>query len=320
MSTPLILSMPAFAPPLPANQWVGMTLQWHGYDGSVWDFSDAAGGVVLSGEGLVGLHNPEVERFVSQSRAMPGHRLRGWRARARDVIWPVLVWSDSSAGWIERQDAFFDTVHPDRVGTWTVRAETETRRLRLTGVFNESHAYDRDPALFGWAKYGIALEAAQPYWEGEEITAGPWIGSEPVPFFPPGGGPPLHISESSTLGSAVMENPGDVPAWSVWEARGTSGSLDDVVFGVGASVISVPFPVAEGSMLRIDTDPRSPSAKLGPIPDEGQPFVPTEDVTRSLGLQSYAPIPPGSAVPVTVAATGSGDIRARITPLYFRAF
>jgi hypothetical protein len=320
MSTPFILSSPPVAPPVPEQQWQGLSLLWEGRDGSVWNLNDVDGGVVLRREGVEGLHFPRITKFKSRSRAVPGSRTRGWQAETRDAFWPIYLWADGTRAWLERHDEFFSTIHPEDPGTWIVRAGDRTRRLPLTGVFDSPHVFDRDPAIRGWALFPVPLEADEPYWQGEPITAGPWRGSDPVDFFPEGGGPPFHISESATFGTAVMENDGDVAAWPVWDAAGTNGALDNIVFGVGGSLITVPFPVAEGDMLRINTDPRRPTAKLGPIPEAGQAFVPTTDVTRPLGLQSYSPIPPGSAVSVTVAAVGPGTITGRITPLYFRAF
>ncbi|GGH34252.1 hypothetical protein [Microbacterium album] len=302
----LILSAPPVAPPVPPAQWVGLGIEWVAPDGTVWDLTDPSKGVVLVRDGVEGLHFPRVEKFSSASRAIPGKRSRGWRALARDVFWRVYIYRDSSAAWLELYRRFFDSIHPDRVGTWRVTAGDQTRELRLTGTFDEPWVYDRDPLYRGWALYGVAMEADQPFWAGAPIKRGPWRAPAPVPFFDADGSPPLHISQGSTFASARIPNAGDVDAWPVWTLE---GPLDPVEVGIGEAIVQVPFPILDGQVLRIDTDPRNVTATL-----DGA------DVTRLLGFQRFAPVPPGGEVPLHVAAAGGGAVSVELVPLYFRAF
>lgn len=316
MSSPLILSQPLALPQgAQDSNWEGLSFVWSGWDGSVWDLTDPAGGVALLLDGVEGLHNPKLTRYTSQSRAVPGNRLRGWRANARDVFWPVLLWADGSDGWRERNNDFWSTIHPDKPGVWTVGAGESSRSLLLTGVFDDAYAYEHDPFRKGWAEYPVPLEAAQPYWEGEEIVRGPWRTADPASFFP---GPPFTISSGAAFGAASIPNPGDVEAYGVWWVRGPLSSIE---LGVGSTAITVPFSVAAGKMLRIDTDPRRPTATLGNAVDydDLDDFTGT-DQTSALGLQSYAAVPPGAKVNLHVEGTGSGEISFHLRPLYFRAF
>ncbi len=305
---PLILSRPA---PLPApyvNPWPGLSVVWTGCDGSTWDLTDRASGVALYLAGVEGLHFPKVTRFSSKSRAIPGNRLRGWRAEERDVFWPVLLWADGSQGWLDRNAAFWASVHPERAGTWTVQAGTApARSLDLTLVLDDSYAFQMDPLRVGWAEYPVHLEAAQPYWRGKVVERGPWRAPEAVPFIDPAGSPPFHISSGTAFGSVTVPNPGDVPAWGTWQI---TGPLDvGVEVGVAGAVITVPFPVPAGKTLTIDTDPQRPTA-----------FMDGVDVSAVLGLQDYAAVEPGAEVPLHVEATGAGSVGFALTPLYFRAF
>ncbi|WP_194385369.1 hypothetical protein [Microbacterium luteum] len=315
MSIPLIVSAPPLAAPVAPLQWRGITSVWTGHDGSVWDLVDQASGAVLYRKGVEGLHFPRIVKNASTSRAISGKRLRGWRAESRDVFWPLYLWADGSDEWLARHGEFFDTIHPEKAGTWTVDGGRGARTLELTGVFDETHVYELDPLIRGWALYDIALEAAQPFWKGKRIRRGPWQAPASAPFFT---GPPFTISSSSNFASASIPNPGDVDAWGIWWAV---GPLTEIELGVGDTLIRVPFPVADGEMLRIDTDPRRPTALLGDAvaPEATDLFV-GDDVTRDLGLQDYATIPPASSVPLAVAATGAGSIFFDLIPLYFRAF
>lgn len=312
---PVVLGSPP-AGSLPVrNDWQGLSITWEApatgpFDESgnplVWDLTDPDGGVVLTRAGVEGMHNPRITKHSSVARAIPGKRNRGWRAEARDVFWPIYLWADGSAAWLARQAAFFASIHPENPGTWRVKAGDQERTLQLTGVFDDPHQFDRDPMIRGWALYGVTLEAEQPYWQGQRIRRGPWSAPEAQPFIPEGGGPSFTISSSSAFGSATIPNPGDVEVWGVWSA---SGPLDAIALGVGDAVISVPFSLETGDVLVIDTDPRRPTATLNGI-----------DATEQLGLQDYAPVPPGASVPLHVEATGTGRIMFDLLPLYFRAF
>lgn len=314
---PVVLGTPPVAPPVAPRQWWGMSLTWTGPDGSVWDLTDPAGGVVLVRDGVEGLHFPRIKKHKSRSRAFPGHRLRGWQTETRDVFWKVYVWADGTNAWLDRIDQFFATIHPKKEGVWTVRVGNRSpRTLRLTGVFDEPHSYDRDPTLRGWQVYSIALEAAQPYWEGETVRRGPWSTPQPVDFFPEDGAPEFGISSAANFATAAVPNAGDVEAYGIWWVR---DALTDIELGVGGALIRPPGGLSDGQMLRIDTDPRNPTAQLGAAVDDTDDFV-GDDVTRALGLQDYARISPGESVPLHVSANGTGSVMFDLTPLHFRAF
>lgn len=302
----VILSRPPVAPPVPTSQWVGMTVVWFGADGSVWDLASGAGGVVLENEGTEGLHNPVVSKFSSKSRVVPGSRLRGWRTESRDVFWPVLVYSNANSDeWKGRYRSFFKSIHPEIPGRWRIGHGGTYRELELTGVFDDPHAFQHDPLVFGWEKFGVALEAEQPYWSGEPLQLGPWKQPETGEFFGDTGAPDFFISSSTEIGRARISNPGDVDAWMTWKCV---GPLSGIEIGIGDSVATVPFDLSEGEVLVIDTDPRNQSGTLDGV-----------DVTTELGLLRYGAIPPGSDVEVHVEAGGAGEISGTLTPLYFRA-
>lgn len=302
----VILSQPPVTPPVPVDQWTGMSVVWFGADGSVWDLATGAEGVVLENEGTEGLHNPAVTKFTSSSRVVPGNRLRGWRTEPREVFWPIFVYSnEDSDEWKSRYADFFASIHPEMPGRWRVGHGGTFRELELTGVFGDPHSFQHDPLVFGWSKFGVTLEAAQPYWAGEPLALGPWSQPETGPFFGASGAPDFFLSSSAEIGRATISNPGDVDAWMTWTCV---GPLADIEIGIGSTVATVPFDLSAGQVLVIDTDPRHQSGTLDGV-----------DVTKELGLLSYGAIPPGSDVEVHVEASGAGEISAALTPLYFRA-
>lgn len=302
----LILSEPPFTPGRDVAQWDSMSVEWIDAFGNVWDLANGIGGVFLQRTGTEGLHNPIITKYSSKSRAVPGNRNRGWRAEERPVFWPVLVYSDEgSRAWRDVYRAFFRSIHPKNEGTWRVGYAGESRELRLTGVYRDGAEFGTDPLALGYQMFGIPLEAAQPYWTGTPVVRGPWSAPAPMPFFDAAGSPPFHISEATSFGNAAVDNPGDVDAYPVWTVQ---GPLTSVRLGVESLVIEVPFQVAAGETLTVDTDPRNVTATLNGL-----------DVTPALGFQPFAAIPAGERVPVQVSATGAGSVTCTLTPLYFRA-
>ena len=302
----IILSRPPVAPPVPVDQWAGLTVLWYGADGSVWDLGSGEEGAVLLRTGTEGMHDPVLTKYYSKSRVVPGARARGWRAEPREVFWPALIYShNSSDEWRDRYRAFFASIHPSIPGRWRVGYKGAFRELLLTGVYNDTHLFEQDPVRRGWERFGITLEAVQPWWQGDPIELGPWRQPETAPFFPAEGGPSFTISSSIAIGHAHVSNPGDVDSWLTWTAV---GPLTSVEIGIGNDVAVIPFNVAAGETLIIDTDPRRQTGTLNGV-----------DVTKQLGLLPYGSIPPGGRVGVHVEANGAGSISASLVPLYFRA-
>lgn len=299
-----ILSAMAPPPPERIPTRVPVRLVWTGWDGSEWDLTQGPVRALLNG--IEGLHFPEHDEFSSESQSVHGQRFLGWRAKAREVFMRVAVGGDTSSSWLDVADRFFRSLHPALEGVLTVTAGTRTRRLRLRRGPGQIHQYERDPYLSAWAEYGITLVADQPFWEGNEITGGPWRSPDPVPFFPETGAPPFYISRAIAFGSTVISNPGDVDGFPVWTVR---DALAGISLGIGDRLIEVPFGTSDGDVLRINTDPRKLSATLN-----------GDNAARQLGFQRFAPVPPGSRVPVHVAAAGTGSVSVSLVPLFFRAF
>jgi hypothetical protein len=300
------------AAPMPAEgeqvaAWIGLQPTWTGWDGSTWNLSDPTSGVMLLRGGTRGLTMPPVQRLTSDSPGVPGSRHRGYRVAEREVFWPLFVFKDSdSAGWVEHDRAFWRTMHPDRPGVWSVsHPDGGSRSLRCRFVDDGEHAFDLLPVRFGWAKYGVTLVAEQPFWQGQPIIRS-WKAADPVDFFG-SGAPDFHITPGSTLADAVMDNPGDEPAHVTWTVHGPTSSVE---VGVGGRIIEVPFPLAEGESLTIDTAPTAQTA----IDSDGV------ERTAELGEVDFAPLPPGQSVSLSLNMVGSGMVSATITPLYHRAW
>lgn len=304
---PLLLASSPVAPPPPVSvDWGPLGMTWTGADGRVWDLTDWRSGVCLTREGVTGLHNPRIKKFTSTSRTIPGHRLRGHRVEGRDVAWNVFVYGDGSEAWRRVYAAFFGGIRPDKSGTWTVTTGASKRSLKLTGVFDDDFEFPVDPLLKRWTVIPVSLEPEQPLWCGALVQSAPFKGPAPRQFITEDLAPTFHISDAATTARARLSNPGEVPFWLRWTAV---GPVDDLVIGVAGVSAAVPFTVPEGSVLHIDTDPRSSSAVLDGV-----------DVTPLLGLVDFAACPPGESVPLHVSFTGAGTVQASGQALHYRAF
>jgi len=306
-----------FAPPAPPRTWIGLQMTWTGWDGSGWSLSDAADGTVMMA-GVRGLTMPPVVHYTTQYPSVAGARWRGHTVEPREIFWPIQVFSDtSSQGWIDRERAFWRTMRPEKTGTWTViQPSGEERKLDCRFVDDSNQAFNQDPVLAGWSNYGITMKAEQPFWRAEPIRR-EWksSGGAAVPFFPAAPGDGFRISSSTTSDGAKMLNPGDVDAYPRWEIH---GPVTSAVVGVGGKNIEVPFAVADGKVLVIETDPTMQTATE--YTKSGLDLISPTDKTASLGAANFVPLPADSTATVSLTIVGSGKVALILTPLYLRAW
>lgn len=311
------------APPPPVVLPSGMDMSWTGWDGSRWDLTSLDSPVYL-GRGVIGTGRPPMEFYTDDLTGMDGTMDRGFRVKAREVFWPVRVNAPAGDEWINVDSSFWDTLLPGRYGTWTVAQQSGlTRTLRLRLDTDGDDALDIDPSLLGYATYGVNLLAPDPFWRGDPVVR-TWSSGVGEPFFggTSGGnqGPPFVISPSATIATARMTNPGDVPEWPVWTVFGPTNS---VTLGLNGRLIQVPFTIADGAALIVDTHPTAQTAFNATVSMvNGQPVATatTTERTGDLGATNYAPIPPGASVSLSLAMAGTGSISASLTPGYLRAW
>lgn len=316
-------AVPAPALPVPAPPWVKTQVTWTGWDGSYWDLTDPDGGVVLLQAGVEGLHLPKFREWTRQSPAVPGQTFTGAIAEARPVVLPLAVYEDTtSEAWVQRDRAFWRSLHPRRQGTLTVSAggTGNARSLQLRLV-PEDHTYTMDPALARWSDYTVVLVADQPFWTGATVR-GAWGAEIPQEFYEDEGPHLINLMTGHTTADAAIRNDGDEDAWPVWTLIGPASEAH---VGVGTQIVDIPFTVPEGKALVLDTDPRVRTAmQYDYLPKDGtfpESFTNPVDRTRELtGAVNFARVPAGGIVPVSVEIAGTGTLRLDVTPLYWRAW
>ena len=301
----VLLAAPSAVTGRPVDAWPGVRMTWEGWNGTVVDLTGDDSGASLGG-GVRGLSMPQSQRYASDSPSVAGSRHRGSRATDREVFWPLAVYNGlGSQEWIDWDAAFWRTMHPDKPGVWTVEQPSgQARSLRLRFIGDGNHSVGIDPSLMGWERYGIELLAEQPFWQGAPIIRS-WKAEDPLPFF---GGPGIiTISSGSTLANATIDNPGDEAAWPVWTITGPCTSVS---VGVAGRVVEVPFTLAAGEVLTIDTNPAAQTALMA----DGL------ERTAELGAADFAAVPPGESVALSTAMAGTGAVSVSVTPLYRRAW
>ena len=189
----------------------------------------------------------------------------------------------------------------------------EYRYVRLRHVPDDV-TYDHDPVAFGWQTYGVRLVAEQPYWAGPTVSRSWLTAAAPATLL--AGPGVVNIAPGSTMDTASIPNPGDVPAWPTWTIRGPSTS---VIVGVGDKVIEIPVTLAVNEFRFIDTRPD----QLRMTDGLAFPGYEPNDLTYELAAVEFAAVPPGET-PLTIEVVGgvAGQtfVGASIIPLYYEAF
>jgi hypothetical protein len=305
LAAPTFVSLPGGLGP----DQTAISHTWQAWDGTVWDLSSGRSGVYLKA-GVRGMTMPTMIRYTQKSPAVAGSIYRGTIPDERDVLWPLKVFRNSgSQDWINHNRAFWRTMHPEKTGTWVVTQpggeyRTLTCRFVDDGQFAWAGDVEVDPELAGFANYGISLVAEQPYWQGAPISIN-WSPAASRPFFSTSGSV-FGISSSNAVFGARISNPGSVDAWPVWTVR---GPFTSATVGVGNDTVTLPFTVAAGHWVQIDTDPTVQTA----FDDLGV------DRTPDLGSVDFAQVPPGDPSDLNVTMAGSGSVDVTITPSYYTA-
>lgn len=311
----LVFATP-YVPVAPPRNWVGLEMTWTGWDGSEWNLTSAAEGAVMMA-GCRGLTMPPVVHYSTAYASVAGATWRGHTVDAREVFWPIQVYHDlDSQGWIGRDRAFWRTMRPEKLGTWTVKHPSGAeRKLDLRFSNDGDVTYEHDPVLRGWSNYGITLVAEQPFWRADPIRR-EWSASGAVAdFLPTAPGENFTIGPSTTLDTASMPNPGDVEAYPLWEVYGPTTTAQ---VGVEGRNITIPFAIEANQVLVIDTAPTMQSATLYDVVNNQR--VNPVDRTPQLGIANFVPVPADSVTTTSLLLTGAGRVSLTLTPLYLRAW
>jgi hypothetical protein len=275
-----------------------------------WSLTDGEENGLVLMPGVRGLGKPDSTAFAEEYAAIDGEYYFGERTHAREIFLPLYVYHEGdSSDWVMRDQLLwrnFRRGHHSRLHTYHPAVGHRSLRARYTSGGGE--ALELDPTFFGWAKYGIYLKAAQPFYEGDPIEYS-WAAQTPKPMYGVGfGAPPLNVSYRN-IETATLSNPGEME---VAPKVILEGPMDDgAVVTIGGKAIPVPFALLDGDVLVIDHAKSAQSAILNGSVDR----------TDDLGSFRFAMIPAGQNIPIGLNIPGStGKVTVSLTPLYERAW
>lgn len=285
---------------------MSIQIVWNGTDGSVWDFVGGPVGMTLGG--IKGLGMPDVDDQVRETALRDGQTLTGWKLKPRRVWVPLRFRQDAEQDVEGVQRAFWRSMEIGVAGRLDVTDDDgAVRSLGLRFQDDGGMSYRLDPHVLSEA-FGVTMVADQPWWEGETQEFAYAVPTATESFFggagSPSGATPFVISAGGGQDDATLTNPGDAPAWLEWEvdAPATAFSL-----GVDGHYVAGTINISTGSLI-IETDPLRQIATLNGV-----------RVTRQLSALDWAPIPKGATLPIEITVTGTGIVKARLTPRYARA-
>lgn len=339
----LLYDAPAPVPlPTDLDPWTTCTHRWTDWTGKVWDLTGRDGDLSTSGvylgPGLRGHDDPgPVQHYKRRSASVPGSVWRGSNTDEREVFWPVSVYQgDGSQAWLDYNRRWWRGFqHPEKTGVWSITqpgdglTAGQTRSLTLRFTSRDQAGEDIASELLGWADYGLLLSAEQPYWAGSPIVQTWTQGAPPVNYYgggpvdQPGFGPPFVTMDGRSLATATATNPGDLAVLPEWTAFGPTTQL---ALGVGTKTVIVPFALSPGQWFRMDTARTDRRALFGSgaVQVDGEWQIPPAALaagvnrTRDLGSATkFGEVPAGESVPLSIAMTGSGTVRMKLSPLYY---
>lgn len=289
----------------------GITIEWLGWDGSVWNLTSGEQGVALQ-PGFQGFSMPSIQRYEREGPAVHGSYYQGFRVETRRIFLPLLVLSESGKQnfWTSLDSSFFRTLRPDKTGTLRVTDPAGQRReitCRFEG--DEEHAYQEDPTQDGVAVYALRLVANEPFWRGEPVSK-PFGQSTPEGYYErTNPGEVYFLSSGSSFASAQFANPGDVDSYITWTIN---GPFETVAVGINGQDIKIGFPITSAQTITIDTSPLDMRVMRNGV-----------NITSLLTTPPrYDVLPAETNTKITIAATGTefGTVTASLTPLYYRAW
>ncbi|GAB2613528.1 hypothetical protein [Pseudactinotalea suaedae] len=315
---------------VPENPWPGIELTWTSPDGSrTWSLTNELSPVRLAG--TRGLGKPPSTRYADEAPGLPGSRYRGHRVNEREVFWPFLVLAGADTQeHLDVEAEFWQSLSYEEQGTWrAITPDRGARSLRCR-LERDDTVWDLAPGLMEWTQQAAYLVADQPFWTSDPIVR-VFGAADGARFADPATPELWRISSASTLSTATIPNPGDVAGAPVWAY---DGPFDSAYGGFEGKHIVIPFAVAEGKSLVVDSSREDRRALLVDTPDltgldavqqvqaiHAAALAGGVDRTKDLGGETaFAEIPKGANVTLDVGMVGTGTVRVLLTPRHERAW
>jgi hypothetical protein len=279
--------------------------------------------------GATGLDLPPFDVATSPVPGAHGSMLNDVRAEQRSVFLPVLAQARTQVAHLEVLDAMQHIVDPLR-GEFRLVGYSERDQRTLTAVYTGGleGSEGRSESGLWWRKFGVTALACDP-WASARTDRTLTFGVAQVgqPFLGIVGGTdapwPGSLTSSAVIGTGMrVRVDSEVPVFPVLDLVGPMDSFDGTLtpppgspfFGSPSWHVSVSAGVPAGQTLRLVTDPRARSIRLG----DGDP----ESVSGWSGAlaagrvdrgSSLSPFYPGMNVLDVSAPGGTEATRVRLS-------
>lgn len=298
-----VVEPPPEPPPTPTIEpRFGLGVMLVGGDGSTWDLYH---GPVRLLAGASGFGPTDPEHWWKTSPSLDGSRWQGMRIPHKEMMLPLYIHTAGSIQWGNTSAAFFEAVDPSRECFLIVARPDGTQRqipIRLESGGDVS--YDVDPLLLRYGAYALSFVAADPFWQGPQVST-TFDVSTPTPLFP---GPPFGIASSRSISSGAITNPGDFAAWPTWEVQGPATGF---TLGIGLDVVTLVTNLTSTQQAIIDMRANTIRRSDG------------TDLWTSAPQADFAQIPAGVNVPLSMSISGAGagtSITCSLIPLHRMAW
>lgn len=260
--------------------------------------------------GASGLDMPPFTLHMDESPNLDGSMVRGARASARPILLPIFVYGIDRQTLRQFKAKLANALNPKfgySVLTF-IEQDGQPRRLRCYYAGGMEGNESVGSSGFTWISYGIQLTAADPYFYGDTTVALDWSFGTEQPFL---GNPflPLNLNKGTvSKGTLIIDNPGDIEAWPVWELTGPLRRFE--IIGPDGTSFGIPLQaggldaLAAGRTLTIDCRPGYKTA----VDQTGMNYFPLLSANPSLWS-----VPPGTSIAQGDLLAGSGTSKVKLT-------
>lgn len=272
-----------------------LTVEWIDRNGKTWDLTAGTEGVLLD----VGQSDFTLSP-IEHTYVRGGTQWAGAQVRRAEPSLKLLV-ADEKTGteyyrladeWWSEANSPFDT------GVLRVtRPDGEIRELvcRLRDTPGTVYPYDPGSGIDENPGEAWLLTSPDSYWSGPEQSvrfASNAVAGAGTPFYGPSGkGWPLYISSASAAKDLFISNNGQGPVWLTWTLV---GPMSTVRFGVEGGLLAYSGSIPAGEQVIVSTKPGNRFAV-----EAG-----SGDNRYSKLSGTYAPMPVGDRLPLTIIAEG----------------
>jgi hypothetical protein len=322
------------APEIPEIQrWRRSEITWTSANGSsvllTGDISGYNSGVVVQ-PGIKGFDAPPYDLQLEEYPSLDGSIYRGVRTQVREIMIPLFIWAPDRPKLLAIKRRVLNLFNPKR-GLGILRVTEGDGSSRFIRCYYASglEGDEQDAGQFTYCKFGLVLQAPDPFWYGDLISLkfdrstpstvsfydgrGTRNGEpiiDPSPFFG------MHVStDVPSESSSQISISGDEDTWPLWSVTGYKGAgitLNNETTGRSFQLTYEADNSDNGKVVVIDTRPGRKWVYEGAVSD-GK-FIRETNLWPYLEARDLWPIPEGtSAARIQILAIPGSEPKGTVT-------